>query len=428
MENRRELTEYERQLHLAAKCNEIEKVKELLDMGISPNCPSRHGTTPLSFAASRGHAEIVELLLDFGASVQPLSRSRVDNTPIFLAAQYNRHQVLELLCEAGSPVNLHRMDGNTPLQMAILSGNTQAVRVLLKAGADHSKVGSRSSPPLYRAAMLGHFEIVRMLIEYGAPVEVVSTLRDPELGIVPGYTPLIAAARRGHTDVCRLLLAAGANPEVLIPVNDNFRRSLPPQPAIYHLAKEANSVIHCKGFKTLLFEGGLRDLRGVEDALRTLTTIPPPTHNPQIPGVIVTIIEEGLLARIAQQKLVPRLLHHLDRERMLPPPICEMIVGCDRSNSFLVYRNVWVGHRSLTDLRRARITLAEEKFDHDALALCGRRIKVKWNSGRSAYRGMIVSFDRTSRRHTVKYEDGDVREYDLDGLIMKSSAGRFELL
>lgn len=56
-------------LHIAAAENDAEAVKTLLQAGAEPDSKSTNGKTALLHAASRGHVNVVRLLLDFGANV-----------------------------------------------------------------------------------------------------------------------------------------------------------------------------------------------------------------------------------------------------------------------------------------------------------------------------------------------------------------------
>lgn len=50
-------------LHIAAKQNQLEVARSLLQYGGSANAESVQGVTPLHLAAQEGHAEMVALLL-----------------------------------------------------------------------------------------------------------------------------------------------------------------------------------------------------------------------------------------------------------------------------------------------------------------------------------------------------------------------------
>ena len=48
----------------------------------------------------------------------------------------------------------------------------------------------------------------------------------------------------------------------------------------------------------------------------------------------------------------------------------------------------------------------------DPTAIVGRRLRVRWAKGKF-YAGMIVSYDNSSGKHRIKYDDGDEKEYIL---------------
>lgn len=47
-----------------------------------------------------------------------------------------------------------------------------------------------------------------------------------------------------------------------------------------------------------------------------------------------------------------------------------------------------------------------------ALAMVGRRLRVQWSKGK-LYAGVVAAYDPATKKHTVQYDDGDVREYKL---------------
>lgn len=44
--------------------------------------------------------------------------------------------------------------------------------------------------------------------------------------------------------------------------------------------------------------------------------------------------------------------------------------------------------------------------------LVGRRLRVRWSKGKF-YSGIISKYDETTGKHTIEYDDGDIREYKL---------------
>ena len=46
--------------------------------------------------------------------------------------------------------------------------------------------------------------------------------------------------------------------------------------------------------------------------------------------------------------------------------------------------------------------------------LVGKRIRVKWAQNRH-FAGVVESYDASTEHHTVHYDDGDVRVYQLKG-------------
>lgn len=53
-----------------------------------------------------------------------------------------------------------------------------------------------------------------------------------------------------------------------------------------------------------------------------------------------------------------------------------------------------------------------EEIKRQAISLVGRRLKVLWGKGKY-YAGVVASFDELSGKHTIRYDDGDVRSYKL---------------
>lgn len=80
-----------------------------------------HGWTALHLAADRGHADVVELLLYYGAAVD--SRESSSNaTALHIAANNGRRKVCEMLIRKGADLQAKSSMDITPPMLAKASG------------------------------------------------------------------------------------------------------------------------------------------------------------------------------------------------------------------------------------------------------------------------------------------------------------------
>jgi ankyrin repeat protein len=80
------------------------------------NLPDDAGRTPLHLAATHCHIDVVVLLLDKGAKIDP--RAAGGTTPLHLAAQGGCVEVVNLLLAKGAKVNARDDQKRTPLVRA----------------------------------------------------------------------------------------------------------------------------------------------------------------------------------------------------------------------------------------------------------------------------------------------------------------------
>ena len=85
-------------LCIAAENGDVTAGQLLLDSGADPNVASH--AWPVHFAAGNGHAEFVELLLEYDSEVHCLDEE--GGTPLMDAAAGGHLAVVEMLLEAGS--------------------------------------------------------------------------------------------------------------------------------------------------------------------------------------------------------------------------------------------------------------------------------------------------------------------------------------
>eukprot|EP00035_Acanthoeca_spectabilis_P000982 m.76680 g.76680 ORF g.76680 m.76680 type:complete len:983 (-) comp10547_c0_seq2:50-2998(-) len=103
---------------------------------------AKPGKSPLALAAEHGHVDVVNFLLDQGATVNVPSPGQ---PPLYLAARKNHVQIVKLLIARNADVNvpfamrgvsLLCPSGSTALHAAASSGHRDMVKLLLSQGAD----------------------------------------------------------------------------------------------------------------------------------------------------------------------------------------------------------------------------------------------------------------------------------------------------
>ncbi len=101
----------------------------------SLTCYLSAGFTPLILAATAGHADVVEILLDHGAEIEAQSE-RTKDTPLSLACSGGRYEVVELLLARGANKEHRNVSDYTPLSLAASGGYVNIIKLLLSHGAE----------------------------------------------------------------------------------------------------------------------------------------------------------------------------------------------------------------------------------------------------------------------------------------------------
>ncbi len=153
----------------AAREGDLETVRALLRAGEDVNAAQGDGMTALHWAAERGDAAMVEVLVYAGAELQSATRIG-EYTPLHLAARNGRLEATRALLDAGADVHaVTDPSGSTPLHLAAVSGNGALVTVLVEAGADpNAREAQWQQTPLIFAAAWNRVEAIEALIDGGA--------------------------------------------------------------------------------------------------------------------------------------------------------------------------------------------------------------------------------------------------------------------
>lgn len=119
-----------------ARRGDLEAVTRFLDNGIDPDVTTSEpdNYTALMAAAAFGQVEVLQLLLERGASLDKQNSEGL--TALMFAAYQGELEAVKFLIGHGGNINDEAWDGTTLLMLATATGKHETVRFLLEAGAD----------------------------------------------------------------------------------------------------------------------------------------------------------------------------------------------------------------------------------------------------------------------------------------------------
>ncbi|XP_077620964.1 ankyrin repeat domain-containing protein 66 [Crocuta crocuta] len=139
-------------LHQAVAAGDYSSVKKILKKGLcDPNYKDVdwNDRTPLHWAAIKGHLEVMQLLLEYGA--RPCLVTDVGWTPAHFAAESGHVNVLKMLHALHAAIDAPDFFGDTPKRIAQIYGQTACVAFLEKAEPecrDHRRTARQKGLPL----------------------------------------------------------------------------------------------------------------------------------------------------------------------------------------------------------------------------------------------------------------------------------------
>lgn len=125
------------------------------------------GMTPLHWAAQRGNSVAVEILIQWGASVQ--TRECQGYTPLHFACVSGNFTCIKALLDAGADVNAKDWDGESPLMTASLT--IPILDLMIERGADIQYADPKGNTMLHWSGISGEsYEIINQFVTYGADI------------------------------------------------------------------------------------------------------------------------------------------------------------------------------------------------------------------------------------------------------------------
>ena len=158
----------------------------------------KYDRTPLIWAARSGHQDGVIMLLAILSFEDGSHQDADGRTALWHAASNGHGEVVDYLLQHGLDANLPDMEGRTPISGAAGRGHESVVEKLLVHNADAFMMDSHARTPLWHASANGHFHTVAVLLKIGAyPHD-----RDGE----HAASPIVIAAQNGHHQVVNILI------------------------------------------------------------------------------------------------------------------------------------------------------------------------------------------------------------------------------
>jgi ankyrin repeat protein len=181
----------------AVRQDNVALAKQYIEAGVDVNTPGDMRVTLLEIAAHRGNIDMLQTLIDAGATYQK---------NVFLASLRDSADdptIVQIFIDAGADVNEAEAGapGHSPLMYAAEGNNVEIGRALLAKGADIHQIDAYNDPAINVAAFHNSMAFAEMLVEMGA---------DPN---VPGYygrTAVGHAKNQGHQEMVDYLLSIGA--------------------------------------------------------------------------------------------------------------------------------------------------------------------------------------------------------------------------
>jgi ankyrin repeat protein len=186
-------------LSWAAAKGDADAVNILLEFGANPNLCSNRGQSPLQWAGqnpSRRCAEIMQALLDHNADVNLVDQwNRI--ILVNAAGDLTDIECLRILVDAGSHLDWRDCHKRTPLGVAAKGGKTENVSYLISRGANPRIPDHWGYAPIHEAVEQNYHRLLERLLQEDDII--------PTAKAVNGMTILHIVTVRGDIETIRLL-------------------------------------------------------------------------------------------------------------------------------------------------------------------------------------------------------------------------------
>jgi len=159
-------------LFVSSALGDVDGVRRALDRGADVNSFPIEDLTALMSAASKGHTEIVQILLNAGANPNARTGDDDNTTPLIWSANHGYVEVARLLLDAGASVTDEDSEGDTALIKACKGrAGAEIVELLLDRGSEVEFVCGDGLTAVGVAALSFDYGVAELLLKRGADTD-----------------------------------------------------------------------------------------------------------------------------------------------------------------------------------------------------------------------------------------------------------------
>jgi ankyrin repeat protein len=179
--------------------NDLETVRLLIDAGSDVNDQNSRGEIVLIPTLSYGKKEIIDLLIDRGATIP--DDERILWRVLYITASNGMERPFNIAVEKSEKQNMEWWTGIS-MHACARGGSVPIAKALLNKGADFRQKDRYGIEPLHIAVEHGRTKLVEFLLSKGAEIDSPSRM---------GKTALHFALDNGHDELAALLVSKGAS-------------------------------------------------------------------------------------------------------------------------------------------------------------------------------------------------------------------------